>query len=62
MKTKRQRRYPKAFQEYWDTVEYCGINEEDDFKYEAYLAWKEGTQNGPIRRPRAMTASQWLKS
>jgi hypothetical protein len=46
------KRYPKAFNEYWETVEYCGVNEEDDFKHEAYLAWRAGTKNGPIREER----------
>jgi len=50
--SKKQQRYPKAFNKYWENVEYCGINDTDDFKYEAYLAWKAGTQNGPIRKER----------
>lgn len=45
------KRYPKAFTEYWDTVEYSGINDEDDFKHEAYLAWRAGTHlKGRIRK------------
>ena len=45
------KRYPKAFTEYWDTVEICGIDDYDDFKHEAYLAWKAGTKHrGRIRR------------
>ncbi len=47
------KRYPKAFTKYWGTVDICGINDFDDFKEEAYLAWKNGTtQRGPIRRRR----------
>lgn len=53
MKTK-ARRYPKAFQKYWEneTRGHCGILEADDFKWEAYLAWKAGVHyaGGNIRR------------
>ncbi len=59
--SKKQHRYPKAFQEYWDNVEFCGIVNFDDFKYEAYLAWKAGTRNGPIRRARVPTVEEWLR-
>ena len=54
MRTKK--RYPKAFNQYWENVEICGIMEEDDFKEEAYLAWKagvaHGAKNGGIRKKR----------
>ncbi|KKM83727.1 hypothetical protein LCGC14_1306270 [marine sediment metagenome] len=38
------KRYPKVFTSYWngETRGYCGILEKDDFKHEAYLAWKAG--------------------
>ncbi len=39
---KHRRRFPKAFTKHWDNVEICGVEREDDFKDEAYLAWKAG--------------------
>jgi len=41
------KRYPKAFTKYWNEENegYCGILEEDDFKHEACLAWKDGRRN-----------------
>ena len=58
MKRKR-RKYPKAFTKYWNNVLYCGINEEDDFKEEAYLAWKDGRKNAaPLRKKKTFTASE----
>ena len=54
-------RYPKAFTKYWDDVELCGIMEYDDFKHEAYLAWKNGKKQ-PRPTPKAPTVGEWLGS
>ncbi len=53
------KRYPKAFTEHWnsETDGYCGILEEDDFKHEAYLAWKAGRKHeAKLARERTLLA------